>query len=324
MSLSSKPLVSVCIPAYNAERFIVKTLESALALTYPNYEIIVSDDCSTDNTREIVEKYSERGVKLIKTLKNLGRYGNCNFVIGSSLGKYVLKLDADDLITPEHVSEQIAVMETDPHITFSHCACRLVDVNGKFIGYERSIHGSFIHSGVKEWQRYLFGPRAVNIVMIRRSAFDLVGGYDERYKYSGDWAMHRSLLRLGSVFYNDHVLATYRIHSIGKKGLRLLQAKEHLMHLKDMDRDWPENFPNKEKLLIKARYCLCMSAVESAALCSGHERDEILKLLPMYGNYLNVRILSYIISIGGSFLLRSFIQAKQIARQIIKSFLYRQ
>ncbi|MBM4275125.1 MAG: glycosyltransferase family 2 protein, partial [Deltaproteobacteria bacterium] len=74
-------LVSICIPAYNAQRFIAATLESALRQDYPNLEIIVSDDGSADRTAEIVQAYGSRGVRLIRQARNLGMTGNMNAVI---------------------------------------------------------------------------------------------------------------------------------------------------------------------------------------------------------------------------------------------------
>ena len=259
------PLVSICIPAYNAERFISQTVESALAQDYPNLEIIVSDDCSIDRTQIILQVYNTKGVRLIKQNQNLGMHGNWNAVIRSSHGKYIVKLDADDLLAPQYVSNMVSIMEAYPEVTFSHCGCRLIDAEGRFLGYERSIRGSFIGKGFKEWPRYVLGSRAVNIVMLRRSAFDSVGGYDERFRYSGDWKMHRDLLQLGDVFYNDQILASYRSHSVNKTGVRLLQAKEHLMHLEDMAQNWPPSVPGKDRLLAQAQRIFAMGLAKSMA-----------------------------------------------------------
>jgi hypothetical protein len=316
------PLVSICIPAYNAERFIAETLESALAQKYSNKEIIVSDDCSTDHTVEVVERYASKGVRLIQLGKNVGRYGNCNIVIRTSRGKYVLKLDADDLVDPDHAAEQVSVMEANPEIVFAHCACRLIDADGRHIGFERSINGSFIRSGFQEWPRYVFGPRAINIVTIRRSAFDRVGGYDERYQYSGDWAMHRALLRIGSVFYNDHVIASYRVHSVGKEGVRLLQAREPLMHIRDMQDDWPDEVANQDVLLQQARLRLGLGVARMAVSCENGERAQILELLPAYGSSRRIQLLLTIIRLGGAPFVRLHTRNKERLRQAVKRRLY--
>jgi glycosyltransferase involved in cell wall biosynthesis len=317
------PLVSICIPACNAERFIAETLRSALAQTYPNIEILVSDDASTDQTRAIVERYTDRGVGLLVHSRNLGMCGNWNAVIRASTGKYVCKLDADDMLAPEYVSEMVTVMENHPDVSFAHCACKLIDIDGKFIGYERSIHGSFIRSGLQEWPRYVFGPKAVNIVMIRKSAFEQVGGYDGRYKYSGDWAMHRALLRIGSVYYNDHVVATYRCHDFGKAGVRLLQAKEHLMHLSDMEKHWPKQVPGKARLLRAARRHFALATARSAAYVSGKERQEILNLVSSYDGGLEAQLMTTMIGLGGGAMVRAYDHSKLVLRQRIKQAMYK-
>jgi glycosyltransferase involved in cell wall biosynthesis len=319
----SHPLVSVCIPAYNAELFIQETLESVLEQDYPNLEVIVSDDNSKDRTASIVREFGKDKINLISQSKNLGMSGNWNAVIRASSGKYFVKLDADDLIDPSYISNQVEVLEENPELVFAHCACRLIDVNGKLMGYERSIHGSFIRDGLSEWPRYVLGAKAVNIVIIRRDAFDLTGGYDEKYRYSGDWAMHRSLLRIGSVFYNDKVLASYRVHRIGKEGVKLLQAHEHLLHLKDIEEDWPCEVPGKQKLLKKARNSMGISAIWSMAYCDRNQMKEIFSLIPEYSNDIFIRIFSLFPLLGGSPIIRTCFKIKLKLRQISKKFLYK-
>jgi glycosyltransferase involved in cell wall biosynthesis len=317
-----EPLTSICIPAYNAEQFIAETLDSALAQTYPHIEIVVSDDASTDRTVEIVSSYGEQGVRLIKQARNVGRYGNCNAVILASSGRYVLKLDADDLVAPDHVAEQVRVLESHPEVVFAHCACRLIDENGCLLGYERSIHGSFIRDGLDEWPRYVFGPRAVNIVVLRRSAYNQVGGYNAEYKYSGDWAMHRALLRIGSVFYNDHVLASYRVHDVGKQGIRRLQAREHLVHLEEMEQHWPAQVPNKTKLLSNARKYWAFHALLAAAHCEKQERQDILQLVPHYTDSWEVRLLLGVMYHGGAGLVRLYTLGKNRLRLLAKALIF--
>jgi glycosyltransferase involved in cell wall biosynthesis len=318
------PLVSICIPAYNAERFIAATLESALAQDYPHFEIIVSDDCSTDRTLEILSDYAHTGVQVISQPRNLGMHANWNAVIRASNGKYVCKLDADDLLEHSYVSSMLQVMEDHQTIAFSHCACRLIDVEGKFMGYERSIKGSFIRNGLQEWPRYVFGPRAVNIVMIRRSAYEKVSGYDEKFAYTGDWKMHRDLLQIGDVFYNDSILASYRVHSLNKLGIKLLQAKEHLMHLEDMARNWPLSVAGKNRLLKKAYRLYAYELVKSMSTVSTKEAHNIYKFLPKYGYYWGPYLMAKLIRIGGGPLIRNYNNCKLMLRQVIKSFLYDQ
>lgn len=316
-------LVSICIPAYNAERFIAETLESALHQDYPHLEIVVSDDCSTDRTPEIVASYQARGVRWIRQAENLGMTRNMNAAIRASQGKYVCELDSDDILEPTFVSSLIGVMEANSRVSFAHCAARLIDLEGNFIGYERSIHGSFIRRGLDEWPRYVFGPRANHMLLIRRTAFDAVGGYDERFVRSQDWKLERDLLRIGDVFYNDAVLYSYRVHSVGKINLRLLRGQTHLLHLEDMEQNWPANVPGKTKLLLKARRHFANALIMSAAHAESSEAEELLKLLPLYGNFLKERIFAQLVHKGGSKIIRSYYQHKLSLRQIVKNHCYK-
>lgn len=318
----SLPLVSICIPAYNAARFIAATLESALAQDYPLTEVIVSDDGSTDGTPEMVARYTGRGVRLVRQPRNLGRYANANVAIRTSRGTYICKLDADDLLEPHYVSSLLAVMARRPRLAFAHCACRLIDVDGNFLGYERSIRGSFIRAGLAEWPRYVLGPRAVNIVMLRRQAFDAVGGYDERFRYSGDWKMHRDLLAIGDVFYADNLLASYRVHRVGKAGVRLLQAYEHLLHLADMERHWPVHMRGKTRLLTRARRLQALGVAKAAAWSPPDEARELLAVLPLYGDFLGPRLLARLASSNAGGLVRYYLDKKLRLRQQVKALFY--
>lgn len=111
--MKSNPLVSICIPTYMGERFIEKTLLSALRQTYQNLEIIVIDDNSPDRTRNIVERFNDNRLKYIINTTNLGAEGNWNECLKLATGKYYKLLPHDDILAPECISDQIAPFETD-------------------------------------------------------------------------------------------------------------------------------------------------------------------------------------------------------------------
>jgi glycosyltransferase involved in cell wall biosynthesis len=316
------PLVSICIPAYHAERFIRETLESALAQDYPNLEIIVSDDASTDGTPVIAAEYEDRGIRLLKQAKNLGMTGNMNAAIRASRGKYAVKLDADDLLEPNFVSSMVPVMEAYPRVAFGHCAWRLIDKDGKFLGYERSIHGSFMRTGLEEWPRYVYGTRALGNLMLRRSAFEEVGGYNESF-YSQDWKLERDLLLVGDVYYNDKVLGNYRSHNVGRPGLALVRAQDHLLHLEDMERLWPPEVSNKERLMRKVRRHQALHLLYTAAYSEPAETRELLKFLPQYGHFPSLLPVVWLIRLGGTGMLRFYYHVKWRLRQMVKKILYK-
>jgi glycosyltransferase involved in cell wall biosynthesis len=104
-----KPLVSILIPAYNAEQTIGYTLESAIAQTWPRKEIIVTDDGSTDRTAEIVRRFASKGVALVST-ENGGLSAAVNNAYRLSQGDYIQELDADDLLAPDKIERQLAAL----------------------------------------------------------------------------------------------------------------------------------------------------------------------------------------------------------------------
>lgn len=107
-----EPLVSVITPAFNAERFIHETIESVLAQTYNNWEMIIVDDCSTDNTKQIVQSYAAKDnrIKLFTLDKNSGSGVARNKAMDESKGRFIAFLDSDDMWLPEKLERQISFM----------------------------------------------------------------------------------------------------------------------------------------------------------------------------------------------------------------------
>src|SRR6516162_381108 len=104
------PLVSILIPAYNAGEALAETVESALAQTWPNKEIIVVDDGSKDSTLSIARQFASRGVTVI-TQKNQGAAATRNNALAASRGDFIQWLDADDLLVPEKITKQMQALE---------------------------------------------------------------------------------------------------------------------------------------------------------------------------------------------------------------------
>jgi len=160
MNTINLPLVSVCIPCYNAEQFIGETLQSVLAQTYGNVEIVVCDDCSTDATVEQVKKFNDPRIKLVVNPANLKRQGNYNNALSRASGKYVKLLCADDIITPDCIEKQVNAFETnaDKNIVLVTANKIIIDANGRrtfirkfpgkgFIDGRKAIKKSIRHGG---------------------------------------------------------------------------------------------------------------------------------------------------------------------------------
>ncbi|HUS49028.1 MAG TPA: glycosyltransferase [Candidatus Paceibacterota bacterium] len=113
------PLVSVIVTLYNYENFISYCIKSILNQNYPNFEIIVVDDASSDNSYEIAKKYESKNVKVVKFKKNMGYSAAKNEGIRLSRGEYIVMLDADDMLTKKSISTRMKAM-VDNDVDFIH------------------------------------------------------------------------------------------------------------------------------------------------------------------------------------------------------------
>ena len=130
-----KNLVSIITPSYNSAKFIGKTIESVLDQIYQNWEMIVVDDVSLDNSSDIVEKYCKKDnrIRLIKLEKNSGAAVARNRAIEEAKGRYIAFLDADDMWKPEKLEKQIYFMQKNNY-SFTYTAYEKIDENGVVFG----------------------------------------------------------------------------------------------------------------------------------------------------------------------------------------------
>ena len=123
-------LVSIIIPVYNAAKFINDTVNSILNQTYKNFEAIFIDDCSNDNSVELIEKYKDNRIKIIRNKVNLGAAISRNNGIQQAEGRYICFLDADDFWKPNKIEAQIQFMK-EKNCAFSFTNYEFADENGK-------------------------------------------------------------------------------------------------------------------------------------------------------------------------------------------------
>jgi glycosyltransferase involved in cell wall biosynthesis len=133
----SNDLVSIITPSYNTAKFILETIESVVAQTYSNWEMIIVDDCSTDNSVEIIENYiqknNENRIRLFVNQKNSGAALSRNLALREAKGRWIAFLDSDDLWLPSKLCEQIAFME-EYNYHFSYTQYCEIDENGDSLG----------------------------------------------------------------------------------------------------------------------------------------------------------------------------------------------
>ncbi len=171
--MNEQPLVSVLMTAYNSARYIGEAIASVLASTYPNFELIISDDCSTDRTVEIAKEYAERDsrIKIFVNGKNLTDYLNRNKAASYAAGKYIKYLDSDDFIYPYGLAMMVSCMERCPEAGFGLSSKGDVNAPNPICISPRQIyHEHFFDT---------FGhfSRAPGSSIIKKNAFDEMGGF---------------------------------------------------------------------------------------------------------------------------------------------------
>ncbi|MEQ8468229.1 glycosyltransferase family 2 protein [Coleofasciculus sp. E1-EBD-02] len=122
--------VSVCIPTYNRANYLVESVNSVLSQTYKDFELIICDDGSTDETSTVVSQWNDSRIRYIRHAKNIGRSKNMRSGFDAAQGNYFIKFDDDDALTPEFLEKTVAVLETEPRVDFVCTNHWVIDKNG--------------------------------------------------------------------------------------------------------------------------------------------------------------------------------------------------
>jgi glycosyltransferase involved in cell wall biosynthesis len=203
------PQVSVIIPSYNQARFVGATVESVLAQTYPDVEVIVVDDGSTDDTQAVLAAYRERIRYIYQENKGLAGARNTGFL--ASHGDYLLFLDSDDLIYPDKLARHVSFLEAEPDFGLVYSAWQQIDEDGtRVLGEVRPNKQGQLLKELLRRSFFFFASAAV----MRRECLERVGLFDESLRWSEDADMWLRLARAGYAFgYLDQPLLQYRIHA---------------------------------------------------------------------------------------------------------------
>jgi glycosyltransferase involved in cell wall biosynthesis len=128
----AKPRVSIGMPVYNGENYVREAIDSILRQTYDNFELVISDNASSDGTREVCESYAarDRRVRYCRTERNLGAANNFNRVFARSSGEYFKWAAHDDLLAPEYLAKCVAVLDRDPSVVLCYPRAIVIDEEG--------------------------------------------------------------------------------------------------------------------------------------------------------------------------------------------------
>ncbi len=225
--------VSVCIPTYNGARDIATTLDYIKAQTYDNIEIIVTDDCSDDDTVKIIEeRYPEVIVRINE--KRLGLTGNWNRAVSLATGKYIKLMGQDDIIGPDTIRLQVEALEQHPNASMCIGQTDVINVDGSKMMTRKLANKDFCCDGKKFarkslWYRNIYCEPSN--VLYRA---DIQIPYNSDYIYVPDWDHNIAVSLHGDVYYVAQKLMDFRVSNSSETS-RLYRSKMNIMN-EDHDR----------------------------------------------------------------------------------------
>jgi glycosyltransferase involved in cell wall biosynthesis len=213
----SHPVVSVCLPVFNGEKYLPSAIESVLSQTLANFELIVVDDCSTDRSLEIISKYAagDKRIKLHRNESNLGIFYNYNKCMELGKGRYIKPFAQDDLFYESLLERMVNELEHHPAISLVTCTREYVDEGGAVLSVERH----FAHDREMDGKKAAFEMLSTIsnfigepcAVMFRRK--QMGPGFMPTLPQLGDIEYWVRLLQSGNVFFIADALCKFRVHS---------------------------------------------------------------------------------------------------------------
>jgi glycosyltransferase involved in cell wall biosynthesis len=209
ISSNPSPLISVIIPAYNAENTIAIAIESILQQSFQDFECILIDDGSTDATRSIINSFAIKDQRIVSVFneENMGVSNSLNKGLNISRGKFIARLDADDISLPDRLEKQIAYFSTHTNVDL---------LGGRYIaideyGQELFISPPFFESDfLIRWRMLFCNSFITSTVMIRKSVVQKIGGFNTNKLYSQDYDMWIQVIQTGKVANLPDVLIKLR------------------------------------------------------------------------------------------------------------------
>lgn len=219
------PIVTVFMAAYNAEEFIEESIISILNQSFKDFELIIVNDGSTDNTVAIVEQIKDPRIKLVHNPENMGLQATRNRLLDLATGKYIAILDSDDIASPDRLEAQVSFLENHSEIALCGGHAEVIDENDQFTGVK------YIQPCNETLETFmLFGNPFVNsTVLFRKKVFLELKGYRD-YAPAEDFDLFVRIAAKHRVANLDKTLVKYRVHQSN------VSKKENHLQLKNENR----------------------------------------------------------------------------------------
>jgi glycosyltransferase involved in cell wall biosynthesis len=203
------PLISVLMPAYNCEAYVLEAVSSILSQSFTDFELLVIDDGSTDSTRKLLESVDDPRLRLVSNERNIGLIGTLNRGLDLALGRYIARMDADDVSAPERLEKQVLYLEEHPDVHVLGSMVNLINEQGMVFG---AISGYPTDS--EEIHRYLLRECCLihPSVIFRKDTVEAAGGYSVDARHAEDYDLWLRLSDHHKIANLPDKLVSYRMH----------------------------------------------------------------------------------------------------------------
>lgn len=211
----SKPLVTVLMPVYNGSNYLTESIESVLNQTFSNFELLIINDSSTDNSLEIIKSFDDSRIRLINNNQNLGQSISMNYGLDLAITKYIARIDQDDICLPYRLEKQVNYMEENPNVGVLGCHTNNVNENLEFISHRKR---PLTHNQNK-WA-LLTNTCLMHPTAFIRSSIMKNYRYDKAYAPCEDYELWSRLIHITRIEQLKDVLVLVRKHSKNTGTLR--------------------------------------------------------------------------------------------------------
>lgn len=282
----SDPLVSIVILSYNQVDFLTDAVASCLNQDYSNIELIISDNCSTDGSREKIEEFEKKipHLSAIFAAQNTGVTGNHNAAAKACSGKYVAWMYADDLMLPGKITKQVRHMEANPNCRICYHNLEVFDSDSNEVLFHFNQHEKHVGTVDKLLLNGTFNGACSNMIRRDNAPSD---GFNKILPVASDWLYWIEILETGgTIEYIDELLGRYRRHpqNVTAYSAKITQGEiDHLVTCQIC----LEKFPQHTKIILKRynsllyqmRFKLDYASVMRSNLLSNFRINDLAKLV---------------------------------------------
>lgn len=240
----STPTVSVCIPVYNGGTFIAEAIESVLRQSFSDFELVIADNCSTDGTVALIERFTDPRIRLIRNETNLGPQRNWNIVVEAARGSFVKLLCADDLLLPDCLERQVSILSSDPSLALC-CGSRIIiDAAGRPHLRRWGTGGLPVGRVGRVPATRAIARSGTNpigeacAVLFTNEAVRKAGGFSSRLPYTIDIDLWVRLLEHGDLFVDRAPVCAFRVSPGSWSNALIRQQAVHGRAFMRLLREW--------------------------------------------------------------------------------------